>query len=276
MELSLVHKISDMHVGGFTDGEKPKEFFELITFHKKNFKENLENYKKQILENTNTKDNYNEIAPNVYAHESAILDRSTAFDTTNGVIIIEANVKVLPFSYLVGPLRTDESATINPHTNISGSYIGKFCKIGGEVSNSVFEAYSNKGHYGYVGDSYVGSWVNLGAGTSTSNLKNTYGTIKMAGIETGEQFIGSIIADHVKTALNTSIYTGKVIGVGSHIYSTVTSDVPNCVNYFGKDNITKIPMEVTEKTATRMMERRNVKFSIEDKKLLELIYNTNE
>lgn len=243
-----------------------------ISLHKKNFANECEIYKNEILKNTE----YGEIAPNVYAHESAIMDRSTIYNTEKGTIILEQNVKVLPFTYLVGPLRIDEGATINPHTNISGSHIGKFCKIGGEVANSVFKSYSNKGHYGYVGDSIVGSWVNLGAGTSTSNMKNTYGTVKLGGTDTGEQFIGSIINDHVKTALNTSIYTGKIIGVGAHIYGTVTTDVPSFVNYYSKENFEKIPLDVILKCAKRMMERRNIKMSEEEESLLINLYNKDE
>ncbi len=276
MKLSLIHNTSDMHVGGFLPeagyNEDPKELFHLVTLHKKHFAKNLEEYREEIVQSGE----YKEIQKGVYLPTHASINDHIVFDTTKGIIVIEKNVTIMPFTYLAGPLRIDEGATINPHSNISGSYIGKFCKIGGEVSNSVFEAYSNKGHYGYVGDSYVGSWVNLGGGTATSNLKNTYGTIKMDGVETGEQFIGSIIADHVKTALNTAIYTGKIIGMGAHIYGTVTTDVPPCVNYYGKDNMIAIPFEVIEKTATRMMARRGVVFNEGDKKTLQLIYNSNE
>jgi UDP-N-acetylglucosamine diphosphorylase/glucosamine-1-phosphate N-acetyltransferase len=273
MDISFVHKITDMHVGGFLNAENPKELHELITLHNKNFSENLKKYKEE-----NLKDNpeYSEVEPNVFVHKSADIHSSTVFNTPDGLIIIEKNVQIKPFSYLTGPLRIDENAKINTHSNIEGSYIGKFSKIGGEVSDSVIESYTNKEHHGYVGDSYIGSWVNLGAGTSTSNLKNTYGNIKMNGVETGEQFLGSVISDHVKTAINTSIYTGKVIGVGAHIYGTVTSDVPNFVNYYSKDNITEIPIEVTEKIATRMMLRRGLEFTDEDKKILELMYKNNE
>ncbi len=268
MEISHIHKISDMHVGGFENIENPKELFELITLHKKKFANNLQNYKNKILESNN----YKEIQSGVFVHKNATLSDHIVFSTEKGIIVIEEHATILPFSYLVGPLRIDEGATINPHSDIGGSYIGKFCKIGGEVKNSVFEQYSNKAHAGGMYDAYVGSWVNIGGGTSNSNLKNTYGTIKMAGVETGEQFLGCVIADHAKTAINTSIYTGKVIGVGAHIYGTVTNDVPNFVNYYSKDNMTKIPIEVTEKIATRMMERRGVQFGEVDKNLLINLY----
>lgn len=284
--ITLTREIADIHSGGFSAAEEmalgftngelfeaPTELFHLITFHKKNFANNLNKYKNKILENN---PDYKTIAPNVYAHTSANIDSSVVYNTGSGIIVIEKDTTVLPFTYLVGPLRIDDNATISPHSYIGFSYIGKSCKVGGEIINSVFEQYSNKAHAGGMYYAYVGSWVNIGGGTSNSNLKNTYGTIKMAGIETGEQFLGCIIADHAKTAINTSIYTGKIIGAGAHIYSTVTNDVPNFVNYYSKDNMTKIPIDVTEKIATRMMERRGVQFTEEDKKLLESIYKNNE
>lgn len=284
--VTLTRKITDIHSGGFSINEEqalgftkgdlfetPTELFQLITLHKKNFANNLNTYKIKKLENN---PEYKTLTRNVYAHTSVVVDESTVFNTEKGVIVLEEGVTVLPFSYLVGPLRIDDHATINSHSHIGGSYIGKYCKVGGEIANSVFEQYSNKAHAGGMYDAYIGSWVNIGGGTSNSNLKNTYGTIKMGGVETGEQFIGCIIADHAKTAINTSIYTGKIIGVGAHIYSTVTNDVPNFVNYYDKNNMTKIPIDVTAKIATRMMKRRGVQFTEEDKKLLESIYKNNE
>jgi UDP-N-acetylglucosamine diphosphorylase/glucosamine-1-phosphate N-acetyltransferase len=280
--ITLTRQITDIHSGGFSATEEmalgftkgdlftePIELFELITLHKKNFVNNLNKYKNKILDNN---PEYKTIAPNVYAHTSAKIDSSVTYNTGAGIIVIEKEATILPFTYLVGPLRIDEHATISPHSYIGFSYIGKSCKVGGEITNSVFEQYSNKAHAGGMYYAYVGSWVNIGGGTSNSNLKNTYGTIKMACVETGEQFLGCIIADHAKTAINTSIYTGKIIGVGAHIYGTVTNDVPNFVNYYSKDNMTKIPIDVTEKIATRMMERRGVQFTVEDKNLLINLY----
>lgn len=279
--ITLTRKISDIHCGGFTMTEEenlgfkagelfkaPNELFELVTFHKKNLSTNLNKYKEVIIKNND----YTEIKPGVFAHTGAVIDEQVVFNTKNGLVIIEMGVHINPFNYIAGPVRIDEGATINPHSNISNSYIGKHCKVGGEVSNSTIESYSNKGHHGYLGDSYVGSWVNIGGGASTSNLKNTYGKIKLGGVETGEQFLGSIIADHVKIAINVSIYTGKVIGTGAHIYGTVETDVPKFVNYFNKDKITEIPIEITEKIAERMMARRNLQFTEEDKKMLKYAY----
>lgn len=280
--ITLTRKISDLHCGGFSmDEEKalgfaegelfetPSELHELVTFHKKNLGRNLELYKEKYLNNNS---NYKEIKTGVFAHINAQIDEQVVFNTKDGIIVIEKNVHVNPFSYLVGPLRIDENVTINPHASITNSYIGKFSKVGGEISNSVIESYSNKSHHGFLGDAYVGSWVNIGGGASFSNVKNTYGNIKMGGVETGEMRMGPIIADYVKVAINVSVYTGKIIGTGAHIYGTVETDVPNFVNYFSKDKMTEIPIEITEKIAERMMARRNKQFLEEDKKVLEYAY----
>jgi len=284
--LSYTHNISDIHSGGFSREEEKNMGFEenqitqniatlpeLVTSHKKNFLKNIEKYIEIHLANNSS---YTETEKNIFINKNTIVHSSTIFDTTNGPIIIEAGATILPFCFLVGPLRIDEHVTINPHSHIACSYIGTFSKVGGEVVNSVIECYSNKGHYGYIGDSYIGSWVNIGGGTSTSNLKNTYGTIKLHGVETGEQFLGSIICDYVKTAVNTSIYTGKVIGIGSHIYGTVTNDVPSFTNYLSKDNIILLPFEVALKTAERMALRRNITITEDIKKVLLYAYERTE
>jgi glucose-1-phosphate thymidylyltransferase len=280
--ITLTRTISDIHSGGFSineekelgfkEGElfeKPTELWEVITFHKKNLGRNLNLYKEKILREDS---NYTEKEDGVFIHASAQVHQSTVFDTKDGIIVIEANVQVKPFTYFVGPLRIRESATIAPHAYIGQSVIGKYCKIGGEVFGMVIEDYSNKTHHGCVADGYIGSWVNLGGGTSSSSLKNTYGKVKLGGIETGEDFIGPIIADHVKTAINTSIYTAKIIGVNSHIYGTVTCDVPSFSNYISKDNMTILPLEIAIKIAEKMQARRNTKITEEDKAVLSYSY----
>lgn len=285
--ITLTRKISDIHSGGFSMEEEkalgfnegelfklPSAIHELITFHKKYLCRNMELYKEKVLQN-NTE--YKEMGEDVYFHSNATVHESVVCDAKDGVIVIEKGAQIKPFSYLVGPLRISTNATVNSHSHIANSYIGKFSKVGGEISGSVVEAYSNKMHYGGIFDSYIGSWVNLGGGTSNSNLKNTYGPVKMAGIETNELFLGTVIADHVKTAINTSIYTGKIIGIGAHIYGTVTEDVPSFTNYINKDKMTTIPFDVTLKTAVRMFLRRHeTEFPEEDKKVLSYAYTETE
>ena len=141
--------------------------------------------------------------------------------------------------------------------------IGHTAKIGGEVEASIIEPYSNKQHHGFLGHSYLGSWINLGAGTCNSDLKNTYGQVNMEyrgqKVGTGMQFVGAIVGDYAKTAINTGIFTGKTIGACSMVYGFVTTNVPSFVNYarlFGQ--VTEAPVEVMAATQRRMFERRGV------------------
>ena len=144
-----------------------------------------------------------------------------------------------------------------------GVALGHTTKIGGEVEASIIEPYSNKQHHGFLGHSYLGSWINLGAGTSNSDLKNTYGQVNMEyggrKVSTGMQFVGAIVGDYAKTAINTSIFTGKVVGACSMVYGFVTTNVPSFVNYarlFGQ--VSEAPVEVLVATQRRMFARRGV------------------
>lgn len=150
--------------------------------------------------------------------EGAILN------TRNGPIIIEEGATVMEGACLRGPIVIKQFATIKMGAKIYGpTIIGEGCKIGGEVKNSVFMSYSNKAHDGYVGNSVVGAWVNMGANTSMSNLKNTLGTVKVWSIAkeefvpTHKQFVGGCIGDHSKFAIQTKLTTGSVVGIFSNI-----------------------------------------------------------
>jgi glucose-1-phosphate thymidylyltransferase len=151
-------------------------------------------------------------------------------------------------------------------------------KIGGEVEASIIEPYSNKQHHGFLGHSYLGSWINLGAGTCNSDLKNTYGKVKMdyrgESVATDMQFMGCIIGDYAKSAINTSIFTGKVIGACSMLYGFVTTNVPSFVNYarsFGQ--VTELPAEIMVATQQRMFARRQVEQRPVDIQLLHAMYD---
>ena len=226
----------------------------------KNLKENLEKdmtwlskgkkkFKKGIYLGKNVK-----IEPNVF------------FDVSEGEIVIDDGTKIKAGSILRGPLYIGLHSTVNSLAEISCSRIGDHCKVGGEVHNVFMKDYSNKQHYGFLGHSYIGSWVNIGAGTSVSNLKNTYSTIKMGRVDTGMQFLGCIIGDYVKTAINTSIFCGKVIGPGAHLYGTVTEDVPAFVSHVRPGVSYEIPLEIAEKIQKIVASRRNVKWTEADSK----------
>ena len=199
-----------------------------------------------------------------FVERGAQLSDHVCCDTGLGPIVIREGAHIGPFSYLQGPLLIDKNAHVLPHSQIkSGTHLGRMCKVGGEVEATIIEPYSNKQHHGFLGHAYVGSWVNLGAGTSNSNLKNTYGAINAVYNDvktpTGMQFLGCILGDYVKTAINCSFYTGKRVGAGSMLYGTITEDVPAFVNYARElRSETVITPEVIVTMQRRMFARRDV------------------
>ncbi len=170
-------------------------------------------------------------------HPTAVVYPGVTLDMEQGAIVIAEKAVVRPGAILIGPCAVGAHATVLERATIRGqTVIGPWCKVNGEVGGTIFQSYSNKGHDGYVGDSYVGEWVNLGAGTTGSNLLNTYGEIPAMAtpggsfVRTGEQFLGAIIGDHVKTAIATRLMTGCVLHTGG-MFAT-TGPVQGCVGAF--------------------------------------------
>jgi UDP-N-acetylglucosamine diphosphorylase/glucosamine-1-phosphate N-acetyltransferase len=164
----------------------------------------------------------------VIVHAKAKVSPGAVLDASKGPIVIDVGASIGANSVLQGPVYIGKYSSISPQSHIhSGTSIGPGCKIGGEVAASIILGNSNKPHYGFLGHSYVGEWVNLGAGTTTSNLKNTYGPIKMhigsKEIETDRRFLGSMIGDHSKMAIGTRLMTGSYIGYCSLLAG---SDLP--------------------------------------------------
>jgi len=221
---------------------------------------------------------YRQTADGVFLAAGATLGAHVVTDTRQGPIVLEADAQVGPFSYLEGPIHVGCGARIAEHASVKHNVaLGHTTKLGGEVSDSIIEPYSNKQHHGFIGHSYLGRWVNLGAGTCTSNLKNTYGAINMEyggrKVATGMQFLGCIVGDYAKAAINTGIFTGKTVGVCSMLYGFVTTNVPAFVNYarsFGQ--ISEVPVEVMIATQARMFARRNVEQRPCDIELLEAMF----
>lgn len=229
---------------------------ELIQSHMRDFAENLQ----WKIANGH----YEQLQDGVFVKPGMQLPNMVAVDVRSGPIVIESGVQIGPFSLLRGPLYLGEKCKVLEHSSLKdGVCAGHTTKIGGEVEASIIEPYTNKQHHGFLGHSYVGSWVNLGAGTCTSDLKNTYGHISMeyptGRVSTGMQFLGCFIGDYSKTAINTSIFTGKWIGVCSAMYGFVTTNVPSFTNYaklFGQ--IAQLPPSVMIATQQRMFNRRGV------------------
>lgn len=159
------------------------------------------------------------------------------FDSSQGPIVIAAGTTIRPGAVIVGPVFVGEDSTIMDRAHIKAhTAIGPRCKIGGEVGGTIFQGLSNKAHEGHLGDSWVGEWVNFGAGTNNSNLLNTYAeviakaTVRGSNERTGQTFLGAIIGDHVKFAISTRIMTGAVIHMGAMLAST--TPVIGCVGRF--------------------------------------------
>ena len=172
---------------------------------------------------------------NVWLGRNVSLSPGCVLDASRGPIVIADDAVIGANAVLTGPVSVGHHAAISPLATIRvGTSIGPMCKVGGEVSNSVFLSHSNKAHDGFVGDTYVGQWCNLGAGTTTSNLKNTYGEVSMtvAGetVHTGRRFLGSLIGDHVKTGIGTRLMAGTYVGFGSSV--AVSTPVPKVVPSF--------------------------------------------
>ncbi len=166
----------------------------------------------------------------VLAAEAAV-EPGAVFDVRKGPIFLSPGVEVRSTARLAGPLAVARETRL-VGGEISGSAIGPRCVVRGEISGAVFLGYANKAHDGFLGSSVVGRWANLGAGTITSNLKNTYGPVRLAlggtRYETGLTNLGSLIGDHVKTAIGTMLPTGCVIGVGANLFGSrrPPSEVP--------------------------------------------------
>lgn len=222
---------------------------------------------------------YREVADGVFAAEAAELGDYIVSDTREGPILLDRGAKIGPYCYLSGPAYIGPGTRVIEHSAIKDAVsLGHTTKIGGEVEASVVEPYSNKQHHGFLGHSYLGSWINLGAGTCNSDLKNTYGSVKMEyrgeKIATGMQFVGCIMGDYAKSAINTGIFTGKTIGACSMVYGFVTTNVPSFVNYarlFGQ--VTELPPEVMIATQQRMFSRRNVEQRPCDVQLIRDMYD---
>ena len=218
----------------------------------------------------------------IYIGKNTTIKPGCVLDAENGPIYIGNNVRISPNSVIEGPAFIDDDVVIQALSRINaGSNIGKVCKVGGEISNTIIQDYTNKQHDGFIGDSYIGAWVNFGAGTVNSNLTNLYGSIKVQLfdkiIDTGQIFLGMIVGDHTKTAINTKITTGTIIGFACNIL--LTSTPPKFTPSFSwySDNITRA-YDITRElqVAKRMMARRNKKMSRNGEKVFKTIFTLTE
>jgi len=264
-ELVFFKKPTDL----FTYNDKAIDFdFELLTKHKVS----------QELSSTN---GFLGDKKDLFIEEGAQVEFST-INTKTGKIYIGKNAEVMEGCNLRGPIALCEDSKFNLGAKIYGATtIGPHCKVGGEVNNIVIFGYSNKGHDGFVGNSVIGEWCNLGADTNSSNLKNNYGHVKLWNYrtksfqDTGLQFAGLIMGDHSKTAINTQLNTGTVIGVASNIFKE--GFPPNLIENFswgGFKDDEKFKLDKAYEVAEKVMARRKVVLNDDDKAIFKHIFDT--
>ena len=202
----------------------------------------------------------------------AAVEPGVVFDVRSGAVVLDQGSEVRSGTRLEGP------TYVGPGTKVLGGFIrgsvfGSECRVRGEIAVSVFTGYANKAHDGFVGHSVVGTWVNLGAGTTTSNLKNTYGPVRLEvdgeRIETSRMNVGTLFGDHAKTAIGTMLATGTVVSAGANVFGTPSP--PKYVPPFAWGcNGERVSEEGFLRVAERVMARRSVPFSAERRESLRL------
>ncbi|MFI0425604.1 MAG: GlmU family protein [Flavobacterium sp.] len=222
----------------------------------------------------------NVIAPeNIFIEEGAKLEFVT-LNASTGPIYIGKNAEIMEGSVIRGPFALCESGRVKLATKVYGATtVGPHSVIGGEVNNSVLFGYSNKGHDGFLGNSVLGEWCNIGADSNNSNLKNNYEEVRLWSYETegfaktGLQFCGLMMGDHSKCGINTMFNTGTVVGVSANIFGSgfPRNFVPS-FSWGGASGFTTYLTNKAFQTAKIVMARRNVEFSEQDANILEHVF----
>ncbi|MBK7979688.1 MAG: glucose-1-phosphate thymidylyltransferase [Ignavibacteriae bacterium] len=257
--------------------------WDLITY---NHQELIKDYKKL----TSEQENFIKEFPGVYLlnkkdiflGKNVVIKPGAILDAEDGPIFIGDNVTIMHNASIQGPVFIGEESIVKMSATIyHNTSVGKVSKIGGEIENTIIHSYSNKQHNGFLGNSYLGSWVNLGAGTTNSDLKNNYGTIKVLInnqlIDSGKQFIGLTMGDHSKAAINTSFNTGAVVGVSSNIFGgTFPPRYIPSFSWGGSEALTTYDIDRSIEVAERVMQRRNVELTEIDKELFRTVFKLTE
>jgi UDP-N-acetylglucosamine diphosphorylase/glucosamine-1-phosphate N-acetyltransferase len=212
---------------------------------------------------------------NIMLEPGVDIEGHVTLDARLGPIVVCKGASVESFSRVMGP------CYVGPRTKLQSALVGggtsifESCKIGGQVENSLVMPYSNKAHHGYVGDSYVGSWVNLGAGSTFSNLKNTYGNVRLdlAGekVDSGMVKLGPVVGDMAKVSIGAMVYAGRSVGAGSHISGVAESSVPS-FSFYSPGRKIELRLESVIETQRRMMERRGLMLSRNEEALIRSVY----
>jgi len=216
---------------------------------------------------------------NIYIEEGAEI-KAAILDASHGPIHIGKDAKINIGAMLIGPVSIGASTQVSLGAKIKGdTTIGPHCRVGGEVSNSVIQAYSNKGHDGFLGNAVIGEWCNLGADTNASNLKNNYSNVKAWSYasnryeNTGGQFCGLLMGDHSKTGINSMFNTATTVGICSNIFG---ADFPPkfipSFSWGAADGFEEFKLDKVIEMAKNMMIRRNIPFEKSDEKILSFLF----
>ena len=220
---------------------------------------------------------------NIFIEEGATLHFSV-LNASEGPIYIGKNAVIMEGSLIRGPFALCDNSIVKMGAKIyGGTTIGPFCKVGGEVNNSILSGYSNKGHDGFLGNSVLGEWCNIGADSNNSNLKNNYSEVRLWSYETdsfaktGLQFCGLIMGDHSKCAINTMFNTGTVVGVSANIYgSNFPRNFIPSFSWGGAAGFSTYQLNKANETAKLMMQRKNSEFDKKEEKILQHIFDDTE
>ncbi|HIW86959.1 MAG TPA: GlmU family protein [Candidatus Onthomorpha intestinigallinarum] len=220
-------------------------------------------------------------AENVFVEEGAVVECAT-LNAKEGPIYIGKDAEIMENSVVRGPFAMCGHAVLKLSAKIYGATtLGPYAKVGGELANVVIFGYSNKAHDGFIGNSVIAEWCNIGADTNASNLKNTYEEVRLWSIEkgtfvpTGQTFCGTIMGDHSKCGINTMFNTGTVVGVSANIYGHgyQRNYLPSFV-WGGNSGLKTFEPEKAIEVAERMYERRGMKMSDDDKRILLYVYRS--
>ncbi len=190
----------------------------------------------------------------------ADVELHVTFDTRLGPVVVEGGASVESFSRVMGPCYIGSKAKVYSALVGGGTSVFAGCKVGGEVENSIIMSHTNKAHHGYAGDSYVGEWVNLGAGSTFSNLKNTYGNVRLdiggGTVDSGMLKLGPVVGDMSKVSIGALVYSGRLLGTGCHIAGLAGKNVPSFTYSDGSRRMVELLIESVVETQRRMVERR--------------------
>ena len=220
---------------------------------------------------------------NIFIEEGAQVLFST-LNASSGPIYIGKNAEVMEGSLIRGPFSLGEESVVKMGAKIYGATtIGPHSKVGGEINNSVIFGYSNKGHDGFLGNSVIGEWCNLGADTNNSNLKNNYAEVRLWSYETenfaktGLQFCGLVMGDHSKCAINTMFNTGTVVGVSANIFGSgfPRNFVPS-FSWGGASGLSVYQIGKANETADLVFKRRHLEFDEKEQQILEHVFEVTK